>query len=299
VSTVPTPTTSTSAATALRKPLDDEIDVWGLTHPGKVRKSNEDHFLLGSLHKQLDIKSTSLPAAEQFRACNERIGFLAMVADGVGGQLAGEEASRIALEAVTQYLAHSTSCYYQADPHDESFVDLLQTAAVRTHEKVLERARADPDLSGMATTLTLWMGVWPWVYLLQVGDSRYYLYRQGALTQVTRDQTMAQDLVDQGVMSRPVAQASRWAHVLSSAIGGSQSLPVVTRIANGWDQTHLLCSDGLTKHVSDERIAECLATMTSARQACETLLQDALDAGGSDNVTIIVGRPIRRDRPAA
>ena len=287
---------TTDTAAAPRKPLDEEIDVWGLTHPGKVRKTNEDHFLLGSLHKQLDIRATSLPAAEQFRACNERIGFLAMVADGVGGQLAGEEASRIALEEVTQYLVHSTSCYYQSDPHAEQFVDLLQEAAMRTHQRVLERASTDPDFRGMATTLTLWMGVWPWVYLLQVGDSRYYLYRQGALTQITRDQTMAQDLVDQGVMSRSVAFSSRWAHVLSSAIGGSQTAPVVTRIANDWDETHLLCSDGLTKHVPDERIAERLAEMTSARQVCEALLQDALDAGGTDNITIIVGRPVPREK---
>jgi protein phosphatase len=67
---------------------------------------------------------------------------------------------------------------------------------------------------------------------------------------------------------------------------------VVTRIANGWDHTHLLCSDGLTKHVPDERIAERLASMTSARQVCESLLEDALEAGGTDNVTIIVGRSL-------
>jgi protein phosphatase len=296
VTTGHTAAAAASASTASsRKPRDDEIDVWGLTHPGKVRKSNEDHFLLGSLHKHLDIRATSLPAAEQFRACDDRIGFLAMVADGVGGQLAGEEASRIALEEVTLYLAHSTSCYYRSDARANEFVDVLQEAAMRTHERVLQRASLDPDFSGMATTLTLWMGIWPWVYLLQVGDSRYYLYRQGALTQITRDQTMAQDLVDQGVMSRSVAFSSRWAHVLSSAIGGSQTLPVVTRIANGWDQTHLLCSDGLTKHVSDERIAERLAGMTSARQVCEALLQDALDAGGTDNITIIVGRSVARE----
>ena len=298
MSTIPTAADAASASTAStassRKPLDEEIDVWGLTHPGKVRKTNEDHFLVGSLHKHLEIRSTSLPIAEQFQACDERIGFLAMVADGVGGQLAGEEASRVALEEVTLYLAHSTSCYYRSDARASEFVDVLQEAAMRTHERVLERASADPDFSGMATTLTLWMGVWPWVYLLQVGDSRYYHFRRGVLTQITRDQTMAQDLVDQGVMARSVAFSSRWAHVLSSAIGGSQTLPVVTRIANGWDQTHLLCSDGLTKHVSDERIAERLAAMTSAQQVCEALLQDALDAGGTDNITIIVGRPVER-----
>ena len=287
-------TATTDTSTPARKPLDEEIDVWGLTHPGNVRKTNEDHFLLGSLHKHLDIKATSLPTAEQFRACDERIGFLAMIADGVGGQLAGEEASRLALEEVTLYLAQSTDCYYQTDARSKEFIDVLQEAAMRSHQRVLERAAADPDFQGMATTLTLWMGVWPWVYLLQVGDSRYYLYRRGVLTQVTRDQTIAQDLVDEGVMTRSVAFASRWAHVLSSAIGGSQTAPVVTRIANSWEDIHLLCSDGLTKHVPDERIAERLAGMTSARQACEALLQDALDAGGSDNITIVVGRPVAR-----
>jgi protein phosphatase len=282
-------------ASIARKPRDDEIDVWGLTHPGKVRPVNEDHFLLGSLHKRLDIRATSLPADEQLRACNERLGFLAMVADGVGGHLAGEEASRMVLEDVTQYVTHSTATYYQADAQAETFTELLQDAAMRSHERLLERADADAELRGMATTLTLFIGVWPWVYLLQVGDSRYYHYRNGVLMQVTRDQTVAQELVDQGIMSAPVAFASRWAHVLSSAIGGRQTVPVVKRIRNDWGTRHLLCSDGLTKHVSDERISERLAGMTSARETCEGLLQDALDGGGTDNVTIIVGRVVERD----
>lgn len=282
-------------ATIGRKPRDDEIDVWGVTHPGKVRETNEDHFLLGSLHKRLDIRATSLPVDEQLRACDERLGFLAMVADGVGGHVAGEEASRMVLEEVSLYLTHSTATYYQSDAQSESFVELLQEAAMRSHERLLERAEANTELQGMATTLTLYMGVWPWVYLLQVGDSRYYNYRNGALTQVTRDQTVAQELVDQGIMTAPVAFNSRWAHVLSSAIGGKQTAPVVKRLRNEWGMIHLMCSDGLTKHVSDERIAERLGSMTSAREACENLLQDALDGGGTDNITIIVGRPIIRE----
>lgn len=278
-----------------RKPLDEEIDVWGLTHPGKVRKTNEDHFLLGSLRKHLDIKATSLPEAEQLRASNERAGFIAMVADGVGGQLAGEEASRIALEAVTQYVIHSALCYYQSDAQAEDFVDVLQKAAITSHDAVLQRARDDSDLRGMATTLTLWIGVWPWIYLLQVGDSRYYLFRNNVLTQITRDQTMAQEFIDQGVMTRPVALASPWANVLSSSLGGEQTAPVVTRLAASWENIHLICSDGLTKHVSDARIAERLRGMTSAREACEGLLQDALDGGGTDNITIIVGRAVAKE----
>ena len=278
-----------------RKPRDDEIDIWGLTHPGKVRSSNEDHFLIGSLHKQLEIKATSLPEAEQLRTCNERLGVLLMLADGVGGHHAGEEASRMALEAVTEYVTESTVCYYQSDARADDFIDLLQRAAMRSHQRVLERAHADAELHGMATTLTLLIGVWPWAYLLQVGDSRYYLHRRGVLTQVSRDQTMAQELVDQGVMARSAALASPLANVLSSAIGGEQTAPVVTRLVNDWESTHLLCSDGLTKHVSDARIAERLGAMTSARQVSEALLADALDAGGTDNITIIVGRAVARD----
>ena len=292
-STEPASTTSVSGTVSIgRKPSDEEIDVWGLTHAGKVRQTNEDHFLLGSLHKHLEIRATSLPADEQLRACDERLGFLAMVADGVGGHAAGEEASRMVLEDVTLYLAHSTATYYQSDAQSETFVELLQDAAMRSHARLLERAEVDSELRGMATTLTLYMGIWPWVYLLQVGDSRYYTYRDGALTQVTRDQTVAQELVDQGIMSGSVAFKSRWAHVLSSAIGGKQTLPVVKRFRNEWGMVHLMCSDGLTKHVSDERIAARLGAMTSARQACEDLLQDALDGGGTDNITIIVGRTV-------
>ncbi|HWG35262.1 MAG TPA: hypothetical protein VN650_13930, partial [Gemmatimonadaceae bacterium] len=201
----------------------------------------------------------------------------------------------IALEAVTQYVIHSALCYYQSDAQAEDFVNVLQKAAITSHDAVLQRARDDSDLRGMATTLTLWIGVWPWIYLLQVGDSRYYLFRNNVLTQITRDQTMAQEFIDQGVMTRPVALASPWANVLSSSLGGEQTAPVVTRLAASWENTHLICSDGLTKHVSDARIAERLRGMTSAREACEGLLQDALDGGGTDNITIIVGRAVAKN----
>ena len=288
-------TASVAAPVVSRKPRDDEINVWGLTHPGKVRKSNQDHFLLGSLHKRLEIVASSLPAAEQLRACDERLGFLAMIANGVGGRAAGEEASRLALEEVTQYVAQSTKCYYEYNSQADDFADMLQAAAIKSHERVLERAHEYPDMEGMATTLTLWIGVWPWIYLLQVGDSRYYLYHHGELTQVSRDQTVAEDLARQGLLTRASVARSPLANMLSSAIGGQQAEPVVTRLRSDWHYVHLLCSDGLTKHVSDERIAERLRGMTSARAVCEALLQDALDGGGTDNVTIIVGRAVRRD----
>ena len=263
-----------------RKPRDDEIDVYGLTHMGKVRKTNNDQFLLGAVHKRLEVRLTSLSKLERQSLGDERLAFVSMVADGVGGAEKGGEASRVALETVSEYVATSMRAYYSADAREETFAAALQEAAMRCHAQVLEVAKARDDFQGMATTLTLWLGVWPWIYLLQVGDSRYYMYHLGRLTQVTRDQTMAEDLVDQGVFTRTVADRTRWAHVLSSALGGQTAAPTVTRIRSEWDAIHLLCSDGLTKHVTDERIAERLAAMVSAKQTCEALLQDALDDGG-------------------
>jgi protein phosphatase len=276
---------------AIPRPPEDEIDVYGLTHPGKVRPTNQDHFLIGWLRKQMDIHLSSLPDAASLVGEAERLAFLAMVADGVGGGPKGEEASRLAVEMVTQYVVRSMRCYYTADPTNEvAFSRTLMEAAMRCHMDLAEQGARDPSRRGMATTLTLWISVWPRAYLLQVGDSRCYLLRRGELRQISRDQTMAQDLVDQGIMSRTDAHQTRWAHVLASAIGGHEAAPIVTRLDPTWNDIGLLCSDGLTRHVPDARIRERLLAMTSAQHGCEMLLEDALAGGGSDNITIVVGR---------
>lgn len=279
-----------------RKPTDDEIDVYGLTHTGKVRRDNQDHFLIGALHKAMVVHQTSLPAVDRLVEGPERLAFLAMVADGVGGGVRGEEASRMALEAVTHYVTGTMRCYYAVSSADDAeFTRALQEGALHCHADLLRRGDEDPDYVGMATTLTLFLGVWPKAYLLQVGDSRCYIYRNGELRQLTRDQTMAQELIDLGVLTAPEAAPTRLARTLSSSLGGRQSDPVVTRLDMTWGTVVLLCSDGLTSHVPDDRIGERLRTMTSARQVCEDLLRDALDGGGSDNITIIVGRALPRE----
>lgn len=279
-----------SEALLARKPRDSEIDVYGLTHQGKVRKTNNDHFLIASLHKRTDVKLTSLPGLAEASTHDERVAFLAMVADGVGGSETGEEASRITLETVTDFLSTSLQAYYGTDDKDGALQHAMQEAANRSHGSVRRRAEERADSRTRATTLTLFVGVWPWTYLLQVGDSRHYVLRDGVLNQHTRDQTFAQDLVDAGALTRDQAAGSRLKHVLSSSIGGDQTMPVVTRFPSDWRNVQLMCSDGLTKHVTDDQIKARLETMTSAKQVCETLLQDALDAGGTDNITVIVGR---------
>jgi protein phosphatase len=291
--------TASPEATTDRKPRDDEIDVFGLTHQGKVRKTNNDHFLLASLHKRMDVVLTSIPGLADESKQPERLAFLAMVADGVGGSEGGEEASRLALEAVSEYLGPSLQAYYSADDRENALLEAMQEAALRSHARVLARQIERNDARKRATTLTLYVGMWPWTYLLQVGDSRYYVFRDGELMQHTRDQTYAEDLVDAGAMSRTQAAESPLRNVLSSAIGGDQTAPVVQRMRADWHNVHLMCSDGLTKHVSDHQIRDRLATMTSAQQACEALLQDALDGGGTDNITIIIGRAVRKDLPVS
>ncbi len=282
--------TATDSSTS-RKPLDSELDVYGLTHTGLVRSTNQDHFLISSLRREIVVHHTSLPSTEA-KSTSDRMAFLMVVADGVGSSVMGGEASRQAVEGILHYVSACSKCFYRLEEGDlEDLHAALADAAMRVHADIArERAEGPPDARGMATTLTLLLGVWPYAYLLQVGDSRAYIMRGGVFTQVSRDQTIVQDLVDAGVLTRSQALRSPLSNVLSSAIGGEEAMPVITRFEQSWDQVGLLCSDGLTKHVSDEKIAERLRTMTSAKQVCELLLQDALDGGGSDNITVVVGR---------
>lgn len=287
------------AATAPHRPRESELDVYGLTHQGKVRQNNEDHFLICALQKKIHVYHTSLPDTSILTRA-ERIAFLALVADGVGGAKAGEEASRFTLEAVARYVTKSLDCYYTNDPSDDArFMHQMEEAALKVHAEIAEEAATNPERLGMATTLTLWIGMWPNAYLLQVGDSRCYTLRDGNLLQISRDQTMAEEFVKQGVFNREDPAFKRWTNVLSSAIGGPEAAPSVTKVPQSWESVGLICSDGLTRHVSDERIRERLLNMTSSKQVCEALLQDALDAGGEDNITIIVGRGADETSPAA
>ncbi len=278
----------------ISKPRHADIDAWGVTHVGKARKANQDHFFLGSLSRGVVIDGTSLGSDIEVVAEPERLATFCMVADGVGATGGGEEAARLAVRALVRQVARSFHDAYEAEATDpDVFVRLLHEATLACHESLLRRAEKETERMRFATTLTLFLGLWPHAYLLQVGDSRCYMFRDGELTQITRDQTMAQDLVDQGVLTQTKAHATKWANVLSSAIGGQQAAPIVTRIERQWGTVMLLCSDGLTKHVSDEQIKERMIALKSARQLCEDLLNDALDDGGSDNITIVVGRTIK------
>jgi serine/threonine protein phosphatase PrpC len=291
---VPVTTGSVSSIAPGARPRDDELDLFGLTHRGAVRDENQDHFLLCTVHPQVVIHGTSLPDPDHLPLRGQRLATLMLVADGVGGGVAGSEAARLATEAVTRYVASTMRCYHTAGAaSDAEFLDALRAAAMEAHDAVRAEAATRDDEREMATTLSLGIIVWPWLYVLQVGDSRCYVCDEGNLRQVTRDQTLAQDLVDRGVLPPERAPSSPFSHVLSSAIGASEAMPVVTRVdVRKRGTVILVCTDGLTKHVRDDEIARMLATMQSAQQVSEALLALALERGGTDNVTIVVGRAL-------
>ena len=297
--TVPAPITLSPTSRSGSRPRDDELDLHGLTHTGLVRDENEDTFLLCTVHPQVVVHATNLPEPADLAQRGQRLATIMLVADGVGGSAAGSRASRLATEAVTRYVASSLRCYHSAVASSAGdFEDTLRAAAIEAHEAVRSEAEATPEVAGMATTLSLAIVVWPWLYVVQVGDSRCYLYRGGALQQLTRDQTYAQDLVEQGVFTREDARVSPLNNILSSAIGASEALPEVTRVdVRDRSCVIILCTDGLTKHVSDAEIAEELGAMLSAEQACHALLKLALDRGGTDNITLVVGRAVKREEP--
>jgi protein phosphatase len=286
--------TTASTRVAGVKPRDHELDLFGMTHTGLVRAENQDHFLLATVHPQVVVHGTSLPSPERLPLRGERMATILLVADGVGSGVAGEGASRVATEAVTRYVTSSLRCYHSVGPsRDREFLDALTAAALEAHEAVRADAAAQHDGATNATTLTLGIVVWPWLYVVQVGDSRYYYFGGGKLRQISRDQTVAEDLVARGLLSASQAHASPLNNMLSSAIGAEMALPVVTRVdVRERGSVQLVCSDGLTKHVTDAEIAAMLSRMESAEQVCRALVQTALDRGGRDNITVVVGRAL-------
>jgi len=277
------------------KPGDNELDLFGMTHVGRVRAENQDHFLLCTVHPQVVIHGTSLPMPDELPLRGQRLATILLVADGVGGATAGADASRLATETVTRYVSSSLRCYHTVGSAGETeFLEALRAAAFEAHEAVKNDAATHHGGEITATTLTLGIVVWPWLYVMQVGDSRCYYFSNGSLRQVSRDQTVAQELVDQGLLSPARASASRLTHVLSSAIGASEAKPVVTRVdVRERGSVILVCSDGLTKHVTDAELADAIEHMTSAEQVCRSLVDLALERGGSDNITVVVGRARR------
>ena len=267
-------------------PRVTRIDAFGLSRTGKVRSANEDHLAIMTLQKSVQLRATNLQDATLLDRLRKPEVHILIVADGVGGAVGGKIASGVAVRAIVEYLAEAVGCVQDFDvDREQIFLEHLSSAVERGHDRLKEMFGTQ---GGPATTLTMVTLIWPRAYVVHVGDSRGYFLRNGRLKQFTRDQTMGDYMVDIGAVTEHHAQKAGLYIVLSSAVGGDL-VPNVGVVDLVEGDVLLLCTDGLTKHVSDERIAETLSSQPP-ESAVQSLIDAALDGGGTDNVTVVVAR---------
>jgi serine/threonine protein phosphatase PrpC len=270
------------------RPATSDIDVFGMTDQGRERKTNADHFMVASFHRMLRVHASSMgnlgPSETESR------GFIGLVADGVGSLDSAKEGSARALNVVTQHLLHASEiCSSMALEHEDQATEELKLAVLKAHRVLRDEAQREKT-PGSATTLTMYAVFWPRSFVVHVGDSRFYRLRGDDFRRFTTDQTMAQMMVQAGALSPEAAEESRLKHVLWSAVGSQEVAPeVIVTDADVRDRS-LLCSDGLTKHVTDDEIREHLQRDLSSEDTCRALVNLALERGGSDNVTVVMGR---------
>lgn len=262
-------------------------DCHGASHVGLVRSRNEDRFAIVELHHAARIVQSNLEDGGILERLARPSGHVFIAADGVAGLAAGDEASRVAVGTMVEYLSEAASCYHGTDAvREQEFIDRLTAGVEHAHERL---RRTYGEGRGPATTLTMVTLVWPRAYVVHVGDSRGYLLRGGRLRQFTSDQTMGDLFVDLGALSDEQATKQGLYDVLSSAVGHDIA-PIVGAVDLEPGDALLLCTDGLTKDVADARIAELLVAAPDAASACKALVDEALARGGRDNVTVVVAR---------
>lgn len=271
--------------------MPGRMDTFGLTDIGIVRERNDDQFLIADLKKSVIIHQTSLSYDDETHLMGGSQAKLLLVADGVGGNPAGDQASRLAVQGIVHYLLNTMHWLFRLnDGREDVFLEDLKGALAFTQEKIRQDAEKFPLRQNMGTTITLAYIVWPQVYLIHVGDSRAYVVRGSEVIHLTHDQTYAQALVDAGLMDESEVRKSPLRHVLSGLVGCSAAhlTPEISQFKLAFGDKLLLCTDGLTTHVSDSEISTILSLAGSAEEACRTLVNAANEAGGRDNITVVL-----------
>jgi protein phosphatase len=278
----------------LPEPLSSgfNVDYGALTHQGLVRLKNEDRFLFGRVGRSLHTLLTNLPEQRLPRRLDE-IGYGMLVADGMGGAAAGEFAAEFAVLTLLSLVLETPDWVFSS--HEAQAERVLQRMTERYQHIDLvlkERGEIDPKLAGMGTTMTLAASLGPRMVIVHVGDSRAYLLRQGKLHCLTKDHTIAQELVNAGFFEHVEQVARNLHHALTRCLGGGGDAcePDIQQLTLQDGDQLLLCTDGLTNMVDDDSIASILGTATSARTACQALVDAALTNGGKDNVTVVLAR---------
>jgi PPM family protein phosphatase len=272
-----------------RRPLT--VKAFGITDKGKVRTSNEDQFLIAELTKSMRVWQTSLP--EPKVQVGEEHAHLFLVADGMGGERAGERASALAVVAIEQFTLNTFQWFFGSNGTEaEKVLAQFQSALTQADARILEEAAEHPELSGMGTTVTMAFHLGAQLCVVHVGDSRAYVYRDGELHQITQDHTLTADMVRSGTLRPDQVPGHRFRHVITNVVGGQElGVKVEARAieVQAGDRL-LLCSDGLTEMVTNAAIAATLDAEPAPEGAARKLLAQANDGGARDNITLVIVR---------
>ena len=294
-STPPSPASSRTGSRTDAAPASLRLDVGALSHCGHVRAVNEDAYLVFRIGRYLERVMSNVPEAE-LPSRYEDSGYLMMVADGLGGQAAGEVASRSALVTTLQLILRSPRWGLKLDDpatREREIRDMLDRTRgyfAGVHETLRKQADQNPHLAGMSTTFTGAYMLGSDLFVLHVGDSKADLLREGLLSKITHDHTVAQEYADLGVIPQEEVAGHRHHHVLTRALGGPEpdTKADIHHLGVAGGDRLLLCSDGLTDMVSEGEIARVLGGAGTSEDACGALVDLALEHGGRDNVTVIV-----------
>ena len=257
------------------------LHLFGRTDVGQIREHNEDNFLVANLTE----KSRSLMEADRVQTVGER-GTVLGVCDGMGGAAAGEVASQLAVDIIYERLAEGEP----PSSHDDlarRLVSAIEDAGVRIYNE----ARADRTRRGMGTTSTIAALMSSRMFIGQVGDSRAYVMRNGVLVQVTRDQSLVNQLIEAGQLTEEEAETFEHNNIILQALGTAETVQVdLTYVDLAKGDVLLLCSDGLSGMIRTAEMQEVLQSVPEPLEACKVLTDRANQAGGHDNITVIVAR---------
>ena len=269
-----------------------EVQSYGATDRGLRRATNQDHFMTARLRKSMEVDHTSIPSDEHARFQSNVQGQLLLVADGMGGHAAGERASQLAVDSAAAYVLNTIPWFYRLSAScDDDFQDELKRALEFCQRELSRDIDNQPMNRNMGTTLTMAYVIGEHLYVVHVGDSRCYLLRDGRLHQITRDHTVAQDMVDQGLLSPEQLSSSPFSHLLWNAVGGSEQSvlkPDVYKSRLHAGDMLLLCTDGLTRHLDDKTLESALNQSHSIEATAHDLIDAAKAGGGTDNITVVI-----------
>jgi serine/threonine protein phosphatase PrpC len=286
-----THTTDLETAKITPRPPSMAVQSYGMSDPGRVRSSNEDQFLVAELTKALRVLQTSLPQPKVHFSSDH--GYLFLVADGMGGHAGGEQASALAVDTIEGFMLNTLKWFFylKGSEGNEALAE-FQTALAQADDRIFREASQHSELQGMGTTLTMAYSLDSDLFVVHVGDSRGYLFRDRTLYRLTRDHTVVGEMLRMGVLQPEQAAQHQLRHVVTNVVGGTKpGVQVeVHKVQLQPKDLLLLCTDGLTEMVSDQEIADLLQSASQLPAACKALIDRANHQGGKDNITVVLAR---------